>query len=245
MFHFDSGKLRTTDYGSRITNNSGIALVAVLAILVVLAIMAASFTVLMNIENKQSKVHIASQQLDLLVNSGLEYTKAILTTDELYSDSRINSIYDITKSPGYSKWIIMKDGTGKIVGRYRVRIEDEAGKVNVQKAFLLKKSKGSGWDTGEINLPLALGVPPKSAKKLIDYRFGKNKLPGSRGDDDQNNLILMADGIDNNANGIIDEENEGINDSREYSAEHLNGDDRKFSSMPDLVSVLIGNNNKL
>ena len=248
-FTQNSQSRQTIDYPSirrtPITGYSGIALVAVLAILVVLAIMAASFTVLMNIESKQSKVHIASQQLGLLINSGLEYTKAVLTANELYSDNRINSIYDLTKSPGYSRWTIMKDGTGKLIGRYRIQIEDEAGKVNVQKAFLLKKSKGSGWDTGEINLPLALGVPPKTAKKLIDYRFGKNKLPGARGDDDQNNLILMADGIDNNANGIIDEENEGINDSREYSAEHLNGDDRKFSSMSELVSVLIGNNNKL
>jgi len=225
---------------SRFNSNHGIALVAVLAILVVLAIMAASFTTLMNIENKQSSVHIASQQLGLLINSGLEYTKAIITANELNPDRHISSVYNMTKSPEYTKWIIIKDSMGKVVGRYRVRIEDEAGKVNVQKAFLLKKSKGTGWDTGEINLPLALGVSPKTAKKLIDYRFGKNKLPGARGDDDQNNLILMADGIDNNANGIIDENDEGINDSREYSAENLKGDDRKFSSMSELMNVLIG-----
>jgi len=168
-------KLRTTDIpsirgarGPRITDYSGIALVAVLAILVVLAIMAASFTVLMNIESKQSKANINSQQLDMLVNSGLEYAKAC-----------------------------------------------------------------------------ALGVQPKIAKKLIDFRYGKNKLPGGHGDDDQNNLILMADGIDNNANGIIDEENEGINDPREYSAGHPKGDDRSFSSMMELMNVLTGNNNKL
>ena len=221
-------------------SHSGIALVAVLAILVVLAIMAASFTVLMNIENKQSKVHIDSQQLDLLIDSGLEYVKATITANEGNSDTRISSIYNMTKSPGYSKWIIMKDTTGKVIGRYRIRIEDEAGKVNVQKAFLLKNSKGTGWDTGEINLSSALNVSSKTAKKLIDYRYGKNKLPGGRGDDDQNNLILMADGIDNNANGIIDEDDEGINDPKEYNAEHLNGDDRKFSSMSELINVLIG-----
>jgi len=225
--------------------HSGIALVAVLAILVVLAIMAASFTALMNIENKQSKIHINSQQLDLLIDSGLEYVKATITANELDPATRINSIYNMAKTPEYSKWIIMKDATGKVIGRYRIRIEDEAGKVNVQKAFLTQDSKGTGWDTGEINLSRALGVSPKTAQKLIEYRLGKNKLPGGRGDDDQNNLILMADGIDNNANGIIDEDDEGINDSREYSAEHLRGDDRKFSSMSELMNVLMGDNKKL
>jgi len=220
--------------------DNGIALVAVLAILVVLAIMAASFTALMNIENKQSRIHINSQQLDLLIDSGLEYTKAIITASEFNPATRISSIYNMTKSPEYSKWIIIKDSSKKVIGRYRIRIEDEAGKVNVQKAFLIKESKGTGWDTGEINLSSALGVAPKTAKKLIDYRFGKNKLPGARGDDDQNNLILMADGIDNNANGIIDENDEGINDSREYSAGNLYGDDRKFSSMSELMTALIG-----
>jgi len=227
----------------------GIALVAVLAILTVLAIMASAFVTLMNIERKQSKVQANSQQLDMLVGSGLEHAKAILTVDEIKTAGNGIFSYDIlnfTKSssdnnfPNRSKWVFVKDDTGEILGRYRIRIEDEAGKVNVQKAFLTKKSKGTGWDTGEIVLPNALGTPAKTAMKLIDYRYGKNKLPGARGDDNHNNLILMADGIDNNANGIIDEPGEGINDPKEYSAEHLQGDDSKFSSMTELMSTLIG-----
>ena len=251
-------KLRATpayaghaDRGPRITDYSGIALVAVLAILVVLAIMAASFTALMNIESKQSKSNINSQQLDMLVNSGLEYAKALLTVDEMNANSKdkISNVAEhflqSASGEGKSPWMIMKDTTGKIIGRYRIRIEDEAAKVNVQKAFLLKNSKGTGWDTGEVVLPRALGVQSQIAKKIIDFRYGKNKLPGMRGDDDQNNLILMADGIDNNANGIIDEENEGIDDPREYSAGHLKGDDRSFSGITELINVLIGDKNKL
>ena len=232
---------------------SGIALVAVLAILVVLAIMAASFTALMNIENKQSSVQIKSQQLDMLINSGLEQAKAIITVEELESE-RINKVPDIAgtfskMSPNkstdsmFSKWFLVKDKSGSIFGRYRIRLEDEAAKVNVNKAFLLKKSKGTGWDTGEVVLPTALAIPRKSAEKIIKYRYGKNNLPGGRGDDDQNNLILMADGIDNNANGVIDEDDEGINDPREYSAEHLKGDDTKFSSMTEMMNVIIGDKN--
>jgi len=230
---------------------NGIALVAVLAILVVLAIMASTFTVLMNIENKQSKIHMESHQLDMLVSAGLEHAKAMLTVEELDADrlNRIaNTVVEFSQTAngeGKDRWMYIKDGTGKIIGRYRIRIEDEAAKVNVQKAFLTKNSKGTGWDTGEVVLPRALGVNPKTVKKIIDFRYGKNKLPGARGDDDQNNLILMADGIDNNANGIIDEEDEGINDPKEYNAEHLKGDDRKFSSMTELMNALTGDKNKI
>jgi len=233
-------------------SNSGIALVAVLAILVVLAIMAASFTALMNIENKQSSVQMKSQQLDMLINSGLEQVKAIITVEEVEAAKK-NKVPDIantfskksnagTDDLDFSKWFVVKDKTGAVFGRYRIRIEDEAAKVNVNKAFLLKTSKGTGWDTGEVVLPSALGVPRKSAEKIIKYRYGKNNLPGARGDDDQNNLILMADGIDNNANGIIDEDDEGINDPKEYSAEHLKGDDTKFSSMTEMMGIIIDRN---
>ena len=243
------GKSKTFNH-----SQNGIALVAVLAILTVLAIMAATFITLMNIESKQSKVQMNSNRLDMLTKSGLEHAKAILMADEIESGGGGAFSYDILNftqsSPennlmNRSKWISVKNESGKVFGRYRIRIEDEAAKVNVQKAFLTKNSKGTGWDTGEVVLPRALGINPKTAKKIIDFRYGKNKLPGARGDDDQNNLILMADGIDNNANGIIDEKNEGINDPREYSAEYLKGDDSKFSSMTELINVIIGSENKL
>ena len=215
----------------------GIALVAVLAILVVLAILAATFVTLMNIESKQSDMGVNSQQLDMLLYSGFEQAKAEISVGKGEQSRRI------IKGGKYSEWYIVKDKTGKVIGRYKIKIEDEAGKVNVQKAFLLQDSKGSGWDTGEINLPKALGVSSKIAEKLIKFRYGKNNLPGGRGDDDQNNLLLMADGIDNNANGIIDEDDEGINDPKEYSVEHLKGDDRKFSSISEMLNILTGNNN--
>jgi len=215
-------------YNQKFKNrNSGIALVAVLAILVVLAVMAATFVTLMNIESKQSSVQLNSQHLDMLINSGLEQAKAIISVDKFDNND------------SYSKWMTVKDSDGKISGRYRIRIEDEAAKVNINKAYLLKKSKGTGWDTGEINLPQALSVSSKASRKIIKYRYGKNNLPGVRGDDDQNNLILMADKIDNDADGLIDENDEGINDPKEYNAKHLNGDDRKFSSMTELINIIL------
>ena len=223
---------------SNLSKYNGIALVAVLAILVVLAILAATFVTLMNIERKQSNIGVYSQQLDMLLHSGVEQAKAKISFDI----SQYNTVKDISGNT-FSKWYIVKDETGKIFGRYRIKTEDEAAKVNISKAYLLNDSKGTGWDTGEINLPAALGVSKKLAKNIIKYKYGKNNLPGARGDDDQNNLILMADGIDNNANGVIDEEDEGINDPQEYSPEKLKGDDRKFSSMTEMMSILSGSKN--
>ena len=72
----------------KIHNYKGVALVAVLAVLVVLTIMAGAFAAMMNIESKQSKVHMESQQLDMLVNAGLEHAKALLTVDEMNAISR-------------------------------------------------------------------------------------------------------------------------------------------------------------
>ena len=218
---------------------TGIALVAVLAILVVLAILAATFVTLMNIESKQSSIGIYSQQLDMLLHSGLEQAKAIISVDKLES-SRAGKVSDIIGDGSISKWYLVKDETGNVFGRYRIKIEDEAAKVNIDKAYLLSDSKGSSWDTGEVNLPKALGVSKKFAKNIIKFKYGKNSLPGARGDDDQNNLILMADGIDNDADGLIDEDNEGINDPREYSAEKLKGDDRRFSSMTEMMNIMSG-----
>jgi len=131
-------------------------------------------------------------------------------------------------------------------GRYKINIEDEAGKVNVAKAFLMKKSKGGvAWNTGEISMPSALKVSSKLAKKLMNFRYGKNLVPGARGDDNEDNVILTSDGIDNDADGIIDEDDEGIDDPSEYSPWYPQGDDRQFSSVGDMLSVFMADMDKV
>ena len=239
----------------KIQNSKGVALVAVLAILVVLTILAASFSVMMDLELKQSNEQKTSYQLDMLVNAGLEHAKTILTVGTLKSNSGdaiasfvdkfADGSKDKTKNKRqYTKWMYVKDKSGKVCGRYRIRVEDEAAKVNISKAHLLRDGKGTSWDTGEINLPRSLGLPTKFAKKIVRYRYGANWLPGGRNDDDQNNVVLMADGIDNDADGQIDEEDEGINDPKEYVPDNLKGDDRKFTTMSEALSILLASNSK-
>jgi len=231
----------------RFKNFKGVAFVAVLAVLVVLTILAASFSVMMNLELKQSNEQQNSYLLDTLTEAGFEHGKTLLWADSEQA-KKGNSVKTVAAKflsakdnddKIFSKWYYLKNKTGKIVGRYRIKIEDEAAKVNINRARLPKNSNGYGWDTGEINLSQALGVPDHIAKNILKYRYGPNLLPGGRGDDDYNNVVLMADGIDNNANGIIDEENEGYNDPGEYKADNLKGDDRKFSTINETVSILM------
>ena len=217
----------------------GVALVAVLAILVVLTILAASFSAMMNLELKQSNEQQNSFQLDMLIDSGIEHSKTLLMTAQ-----NINRASNLSKDK-FTKWFYVKNKSGKISGRYRMKFEDESGKLNINRARLPSNSKGVGWDTGEVNLPKALGVPPEISKKVLKYRYGANRVPGGRGDDDQNNVVLMADGIDNNANGIIDEDDEGLNDPGEYKSNNLSGDDRKFSTINEMVSILTTSKKKL
>jgi len=197
---------------------------------------------MMNLELKQSNEQQNSYQLDMLLNAGLEHSKSLLTVGNSKNTLSIltgNFSNNSKNKKQYSKWIYVNDKTGKVCGRYRIRLEDEAAKVNISKARLLKDGKGNSWDTGEINLPRSLGLPPEFAKKIIRYRYGPNWLPGGRQDDDHNNVVLMADGIDNDADGIVDEEDEGINDPREYVADNLKGDDRKFTTMSEALGILL------
>ena len=230
---------------------SGVALVAVLAILVVLTILAASLTALVSIEQKSSSSQLNSQKANMLVDSAIEHAKTLIQVSANLKASNKNFRGDyLLSSFGPSakknkKWQNVYDRTGNLSGRYRIVVDDEAAKVNINTASLLKNSKGSGWSTSEVSLPNALGVPPKIAKNILIYKYGQNRLPGSRGDDNFNNVFVMSDGIDNNANGIIDEFNEGVNDLKEYNANFPVGDDRVFSSVTDSMKILLNSSKKI
>ena len=249
----------------KIKNNKGIALVAVLAILVVLAILASTMSVLVNIEQKSAQSQFESQRVNLLIDSGIEHAKVLIelskNTDSKPGMANIDYLLNefgvqepilnaetgesLEKNAVKHNWQNVCDETGTLQGRYEIIVEDEAAKININTAALLGKSKGSGWSTSEISLPHALGMPPKYAKKILDYRYGPNKVPGMRGDDNADNVILMSDGIDNNANGVIDEPDEGIDDPQEYNNRFPAGDDRVFSTIADAAGPLFDNGSEI
>jgi len=228
---------------------NGIALVAILAILVVLAILASTFSVLVSINQKTSKAQINSQKADMLIKSGIAHAKSLLQVSMVLPIDNDNRRYDLlfeTFGKNVSNnWINVYDNSGALEGRYKITVEDESAKVNINTVANMGKFKGCGWSTSEISLPNALGIHSQNAKKILDYKYGKNKLPGTRGDDDNNNAFLMSDGIDNNANGVIDEFNEGINDPGEYNFISPVGDDRVFSSVSEVFFELFNSTKKI
>ena len=219
----------------------GVALVAVLSVLVVLALLAASFAVLISIEMNMATASSDRVRLDLLLQSGLSHAQAALVARKMGAGSVSPGLsVPVTTDSTAGPWITVNDSSGMAIGRYRVRIEDEGAKVNLLAPHLTTPSKGSGWDMSEINLVQALDIPESAAKQIRDWQLGENGVPGAIGDDDRNNDLLMADGIDNNANGVVDEDNEGVEDPREYNPVWPRGDDRAFASISDVRAILMG-----
>jgi len=242
----------------------GVALVAVLSVLTVLAVLAASFAVLIQLDVTNANSQMDIQRLNLLVESGMNHAVAVLqqaqaageTISTLPRGSLRQAFGDYTtgveaqdarqaRETVAGRWIDVKNSLGKVEGRYRVAVEDEAAKVNLNTSFLMDKSRGSGWLPGEVALTYASGLPSQVMERVVHYRYGANHVPGARGDDDANNVLLMSDGIDNNANGLVDEDNEGYDDPGEYSPYFPKGDDRRITSLSEALNVLLGGPLKL
>lgn len=232
----------------------GVALVTILAVLTVLAILAATLTVLMQVEITGAALQQSQLTAELIVNTGVAHAEALLcTADTFIPPPAANGWKQTARTPGGCvidavktfPWINVRDANGTVCGRYRMTIEDEGGKVNLNTAYLLEPSRGVSWNSGEVSLPQALGISSSLAKRLVDYRYGSNGVPGARGDDDQNNAFLMCDGIDNNANGIVDEEDEGVDDPGEYNPWHPLGDDSRFTTVADAIATLLNTQPRL
>ncbi len=235
-------------------NTSGIALVAVLAILLILALVAASFIIMISQDMGISRLQSESLKLDMLLRNGLAHAESVLTVagvewgnddvagDRISDSPLINPRTFIPEAPveeQFGPWIYVRDTGGEIQGRYRVRLEDESAKLNLNKAYLSVRSSGAGWDTGEIDLAHALGVSRGAGERFITFKYGRDGVPGDRSDDDHNNILLMTDGLDNDADGTIDEYDEGINDPREYRVRYPLGDDRTFASFREALPFIM------
>jgi len=128
----NSGELRTTDYGPpsypkasegrRATAFSGVALVAVLAVLVVLTILAASFSVMMNLELNQSNEQQNSFQLDILTEAGYEHSKTLLMATSAIGHSGL-------LKDKFSKWFYVKAMPEKLQADIELRLKTKLEKL--------------------------------------------------------------------------------------------------------------------
>ncbi len=252
----------------KLNQNRGIALVAILAVLTVLGIMASVFVVQMRMESKTSETFLLRNKTDMLMLAATEHAKAQIFNDSITTpdtDSTLEpwssgfdssskdpkksinlrgaSISNDGEKDNNSRWFYVRDKTGSIIGRYAVSIEDESGKINVNAASSLNnKTQNQGISTSEIILSdgkkrgIPIGI--KSAKKIIAYRYGRDKKPGQGNiDDNANNVSLMYDGIDNDGDGVIDESDEGIDEPEEYNSSSPSWDDRAFNSVNDIANI--------
>ena len=250
------------------SDNKGIALVAILAILTVLAIMATAFIVQMRIESKMTETLLIKERTSMLMLAATEHAKAQLFNDTLNSPN-----YDSLEEPWHkcfysatdnnkktvkiddaqeqnSKWFYVKNKSGAVIGRYAVNIEDEAGKINANAAASINRNtQNQGIQPNEIMLTdgrnIGIPISKRSAKKIINFRYGRDKKPGQANvDDNANNVSFMYDGIDNNGNGIIDEPDEGIDEPQEYNPLTPYWDDQSFGSVNDVASLIGLKNSK-
>jgi len=245
----------------------GVALVAVLSVLTILAILAMAFAVLTGIEQSSSAVGFYGMDAQALADAGLEHAKAVLWSDAMYDTTRSDGDGDIWISTFNGRqaqhapdanvaqnnvargdsndalWIPVHDTRNRLIGRYAVVIQDECAKLNLNTACIAPPNlpnEGLSPREGLLGNGQNSGLPFSSAAltRLLAYKYGPNGVPGARDDNNHNNAFLMADGLDNNANGVVDEIDEGINEPDEYVPHAPLGDDRAFYSLQEAWRVL-------
>jgi len=146
-------------------------------------------------------------------------------------------------NPLDARWNYVYNPDGSLAGRYAILVEDESGKINVNSATALSpKMQNEGISTFENLLTdgkkRGLPVSINFAKNILRYRYGRDYSPGQKNvDDNLTESSYATDEIDNNANGIVDEKNEGIDEQEEYSSTNPRWDDKAFSSINDVVNI--------
>jgi len=228
---------------------NGIALVAVLAILTVLALLATSFIITSNIQTKAGQITVDAMKARLLSRSGYQHALSLIQNDSSQEGLTCDSPEtdpQLFSDEYSSKWHLVKDHNGNLVGRYKLEITDECGKLNVNTLQSLAESamnfdKNHGMSARKD--PLFSLLSPKAIRAMRAYQYGPNKVPGMRNvDDNKNNITLENDGLDNNFNGIIDEENEGVDEPAEYNTLYPSGDDKTIDSIIEIPGIISKNN---
>jgi DNA uptake protein ComE-like DNA-binding protein len=247
----------------------GVALVAVLSVLTILALLAASFAVLMSVEQAAGRVSVTRLQAECLAKSALEHAQAILRQDVLdqpgWDDpdelwgaaftpgknssedaAELDGTPNANGQPGDARWIYVRLADGTLAGRYAISVQDEAGKINLNSASALglrQQHQGVGTfetmltDGGMRGLPISLAF----GQNILAYRYGRDRAPGQRSmDDNYTAAQFAADEIDNNANGVIDEPDEGVDEPEEFNALQPAWDDRSFSSLQEVAGKASG-----
>ncbi len=238
-----------------------IGIIFIFLVLSLLGIMGISFLYKMKIEEKAAVNYQNSIKADYLAQAGLERAIAELKNDnneydDLYEDwargfkeSFKDGEYDVSLHLASDEDYEDPDDDEPL------GIFDEGSKININTAG--RGEYNQGWTPYEINLG-ALSIINKQlcsdgidndkdeetdeenegVDAIISYRYGKDRFPGVKGkDDDNDNAILSSDGIDNDGDGLIDEDDEGIDEPDEFRPDNPYGDDNPFDTIEEIRLV--------
>ncbi len=191
--------------------------------------MGVAFAFSMYLETQASRQFAATTQARYLAEGGVSHARALLDEDRL--GSRVDDGTEFWASDlagadadvdgdgtAESRWWPVTDATERAVGRYAVRITDEAGKVNLNAAH----ARGVVATPGAPDLTRLLeqaGIPnaPAMAEAIERYRHGVDERPGQAG-------------VDDDGDGAIDE-------TDEYQPLALLGDDRRLEGLEELGKI--------
>ncbi|RLE09741.1 hypothetical protein DRJ00_03390 [Candidatus Aerophobetes bacterium] len=223
--------------------NGQIGLLFTFIILSILSVMGISFLYRMRLEQMAASNFKDGIKADYIAQAGLERAIAELRNDaneydDLYEGWAQTIKETIKDEDSLEDEDVEKFSELQHETRYaeiEVEIFDEASKININTAGSFF---GQGWIPYEINLCALEGLSKNQAEAILRYRYGKDGAPGKRGvDDDGDNVILQCDGIDNDADGEIDEENEGVDEPDEFCPDHPYGDDHPFDTVEEIRLV--------
>lgn len=216
-----------------------IALILAFVFLALLGAIGGSFLYRMRLEQRAASNYQDSVKAYYLAQAGIERAIAELRNDNNGYDDLYESwalgFKETWKEGKYSVYYEEKEES-----KERVGIFDEAAKININAVGM--NTYHDGWTPYEISLA-SIGVLNKKLSSdvieaIIVYRYGPDGAPGVKGvDDDKDNSLLQTDGIDNDADGEIDEIDEGIDEPDEFRPQQPYGDDNPFDTVEEIRLV--------
>jgi len=212
-----------------------VGLIIVFFVFTVLAIIFFSYLYRMKLEQEATSNYRDALIAEYLAQAGIERAIAELRNDNNHYDDLYEpwakGFREELGSGYYDIQLISEEGKEREVG-----IVDEEAKLNINTAGM--GTSNEGWIPYELNLGALKGLDKTKLKAILQYRYGPDGAPGEKGvDDDKDNDVLCRDGIDNDADGEVDEENEGIDEPDEFCPDSPRGDDNPFETIEEIRLV--------
>ena len=218
--------------------------------------MVVSFIFTMRLESRAAANYLWQVKAGYIAEAGIAHALSVLKEDKgndfidtnedswrsAFSGSDVDNNNDGNKD---SVWIELTS-QDELIGRYAILVEDEAAKININTAGFHNESpikETQGATPFEVSLKdffqaQNLSSAQNLAEAIIDYRYGSDREAGEANtDDNQNEVFLANDGVDNNADGEVDEPGEGTDEPQEFYPQHPFGDDRPFLTSEELKRV--------